>query len=95
MRYVLPTHWDDVDYPLGEPARDTGGLEPLRPAVAAVAPGPAFVRLDHVQTFTSGRWRVYRHRKSGKTEYPGGGEIIRTGIRAPRKYRGGPRRSGH
>ncbi|WP_225724860.1 MULTISPECIES: MBL fold metallo-hydrolase [unclassified Nocardia] len=53
-RYVLPTHWDDFDYPLGEPARDAGGLEPLRKAVAAASPGSRFVVLDHLKMFTPG-----------------------------------------
>ncbi|MEU2178571.1 MULTISPECIES: MBL fold metallo-hydrolase [Nocardia] len=51
-RYVLPTHWDDFDHPLTEPARDWGGLEPLRAAVAAAAPHSTFVTVDHLQTFT-------------------------------------------
>jgi L-ascorbate metabolism protein UlaG (beta-lactamase superfamily) len=51
-RYVLPTHWDDFDYPLTEPAHDWGGLEPLRAAVAAASPASRFVVLDHLQTFT-------------------------------------------
>ncbi|MBF6331701.1 MBL fold metallo-hydrolase [Nocardia transvalensis] len=48
-RYVLPTHWDDFDYPLGEPARDTGGLDPLRKAVAAASPDSRFVVLNHLE----------------------------------------------
>ncbi|QIS15123.1 MBL fold metallo-hydrolase [Nocardia arthritidis] len=51
-RYVLPTHWDDFDYPLGEPARDAGGLEPLRKAMAGSS--SRFVVLDHLKTFTPG-----------------------------------------
>ncbi|WP_280367125.1 MBL fold metallo-hydrolase [Nocardia wallacei] len=51
-RYVLPTHWDDFDYPLAEPARDAGGLEPLRGAVAAASPDSEFVVLGHLQSFT-------------------------------------------
>lgn len=54
-RYVLPTHWDDFDYALGEPARDTGGLEPLRKAVAGAAPASKFVQLAHLETFTPER----------------------------------------
>jgi L-ascorbate metabolism protein UlaG (beta-lactamase superfamily) len=53
-RYVLPTHWDDFDYPLTEPARDWGGLAPLRAAVGAASPTSTFVALDHLQTFTPG-----------------------------------------
>jgi L-ascorbate metabolism protein UlaG (beta-lactamase superfamily) len=48
---VLPTHWDDFDYPLGEPARDTGQLEALRSAVAGASPSTAFVVLDHLETY--------------------------------------------
>jgi L-ascorbate metabolism protein UlaG (beta-lactamase superfamily) len=49
--YILPTHWDDFDVPLARPAKDTGGLEPLRRAVAAAAPGSQFVALEHLGTF--------------------------------------------
>lgn len=51
-RYVLPTHWDDFDYPLDEPARDFGGLAPLRTAVQAASPASRFVVLDHLETLT-------------------------------------------
>jgi L-ascorbate metabolism protein UlaG (beta-lactamase superfamily) len=51
-RYVLPTHWDDFDHPLAEPARDWGGLTALRTAVAAASPTTQFVQLDHLQTFS-------------------------------------------
>ncbi|KAA8888049.1 MBL fold metallo-hydrolase [Nocardia colli] len=51
-RYVIPTHWDDFDYPLAEPARDWGGLEALRKAVAQASPASKFVTVDHLQTFT-------------------------------------------
>jgi L-ascorbate metabolism protein UlaG (beta-lactamase superfamily) len=51
-RWVLPSHWDDFDLPLDQPARDVGGLEPLRAAIAAASPHTAFVSLDHLQTFT-------------------------------------------
>ncbi|MEU5869368.1 MBL fold metallo-hydrolase [Nonomuraea sp. NPDC047529] len=50
--YVLPTHWDDFDLPLGKPARDAGGLEPLRKAVAEASPRSSFVVLDHLRTFS-------------------------------------------
>lgn len=50
-RYVLPTHWDDFDLPLDEPAKDTGGLEPLRQAVAKASPNSQFIVLDHLQKF--------------------------------------------
>ncbi|WP_123685161.1 MBL fold metallo-hydrolase [Amycolatopsis thermoflava] len=50
--YVIPTHWDDFDHPLTEPARDWGGLDALRSAVAATSPASRFVVLDHLRTFT-------------------------------------------
>jgi L-ascorbate metabolism protein UlaG (beta-lactamase superfamily) len=50
--WVLPTHWDDFDLPLDLPARDFGGLEPLRAAVAAASPDTTFVTLRHDQSFT-------------------------------------------
>ena len=49
--YVLPTHWDDFDYPLTEPARDWGGLIALQAAVQQASPGTKFIRMDHLQTF--------------------------------------------
>ncbi len=51
-RYVLPTHWDDFDHPLSEPARDWGGLTALHDAVTAASPTTQFIQLDHLQTFT-------------------------------------------
>ncbi|WP_346056747.1 MBL fold metallo-hydrolase [Amycolatopsis dongchuanensis] len=51
-RYVLPTHWDDFDYPLGEPARDWGGLDGLREAVEQGSPSSRFVVVDHLRTFS-------------------------------------------
>jgi L-ascorbate metabolism protein UlaG (beta-lactamase superfamily) len=50
-RYVVPTHWDDFDHPLTEPARDWGGLDPLRAAVAEASPASRFVVVDHLETF--------------------------------------------
>lgn len=50
--WVLPTHWDDYDHPLDVPAVDTGGLQPLKTAVAATSPRTTFVTLDHLETFT-------------------------------------------
>jgi L-ascorbate metabolism protein UlaG (beta-lactamase superfamily) len=47
---VLPTHWDDFDHPLEQPAVDFGGLEKLRAAVAAASPRSRFVRLDHLES---------------------------------------------
>jgi L-ascorbate metabolism protein UlaG (beta-lactamase superfamily) len=50
--WVLPTHWDDFDLPLDQPARDFGALQPLRTAVAAASPHTTFVQLEHLQTVT-------------------------------------------
>jgi len=50
--YVVPTHWDDFDEPLDEPAVDWGGLTGLREAVAAASPRTRFVVVDHLETFT-------------------------------------------
>jgi L-ascorbate metabolism protein UlaG (beta-lactamase superfamily) len=50
--WVLPTHWDDIDFPLDQPAHDVGGLEPLRTAIAAASPHTTFTALDHLQTLT-------------------------------------------
>jgi L-ascorbate metabolism protein UlaG (beta-lactamase superfamily) len=50
---VLPTHWDDFDYPLAQPARDWGGLQALRDTVTAASPHTRFVTLDHLQTFNA------------------------------------------
>jgi L-ascorbate metabolism protein UlaG (beta-lactamase superfamily) len=49
--YVIPTHWDDFDYALAEPARDWGGLTSLEAAVHQASPAAAFIHLDHLQTF--------------------------------------------
>lgn len=51
-RYVVPTHWDDFDFPLDEPAKDWGGLDGLRAAVATASPRSRFVVVDHLETFT-------------------------------------------
>jgi L-ascorbate metabolism protein UlaG (beta-lactamase superfamily) len=50
--YVVPTHWDDIDEPLDEPAVDWGGLTGLRKAVEAASPDTRFVVVDHLETFT-------------------------------------------
>ncbi|WP_237317154.1 MBL fold metallo-hydrolase [Streptomyces sp. JJ36] len=50
--YVVPTHWDDIDHPLDEPARDWGGLDSLRRAVREASPGSRFLVLDHLETLT-------------------------------------------
>ncbi|AXB47551.1 MBL fold metallo-hydrolase [Amycolatopsis albispora] len=49
--YVVPTHWDDFDFPLDEPAKDWGGLAKLRDAVAGASPGSAFRVVDHREVF--------------------------------------------
>jgi hypothetical protein len=49
---VVPTHWDDIDAPLTEPARDWGGLDALRRAVESASPRTEFVVVDHLETFT-------------------------------------------
>jgi L-ascorbate metabolism protein UlaG (beta-lactamase superfamily) len=46
---VVPTHWDDFDFPLDEPARDWGGLEALRTAVRRASPRTDFVVVDHLE----------------------------------------------
>ncbi len=50
--YVVPTHWDDFDHPLNEPARDWGGLAELEAAVHRADPEARFLRLDHLESFT-------------------------------------------
>jgi L-ascorbate metabolism protein UlaG (beta-lactamase superfamily) len=50
--WVVPTHWDDFDFPLNQPAVDWGGLAPLQNAVAAASPDTTFIKLDHLETFT-------------------------------------------
>jgi L-ascorbate metabolism protein UlaG (beta-lactamase superfamily) len=50
--WVLPTHWDDFDFPLSEPAHDWGGLQQLRTAITTASPATTFVTLDHLETFT-------------------------------------------
>lgn len=49
---VLPTHWDDFDVPLAQPAKDWGGLDRLRDSVRKASPTSRFVRLEHGETFT-------------------------------------------
>lgn len=48
--YVVPTHWDDFDHSLFEPAKDWGGLEQLREAVTTASPAAAFRVVDHLET---------------------------------------------
>jgi L-ascorbate metabolism protein UlaG (beta-lactamase superfamily) len=51
-RWVLPTHWDDFDLPLDQPARDFGALKGFQDAVAAASPRTTLVTLDHLETFS-------------------------------------------
>ncbi len=51
-RFVLPTHWDDFDIPFNLPARDAGGLQPLRQAVAKASPRSKFIVPEHNETVT-------------------------------------------
>jgi L-ascorbate metabolism protein UlaG (beta-lactamase superfamily) len=50
--WLLPTHWDDFDLPLDQPAKDIGALGPFRDAIAAASPHTTFVTLDHLESFT-------------------------------------------
>ena len=50
--YIPPTHWDDFDMPLDQPAKDAGGLQALRQALAAASPSSRFIVLDHNPTFS-------------------------------------------
>lgn len=50
--WVVPSHWDDFDLPLSQPARDWGALRNLQDALAAASPKSTFVRLKHAQSFT-------------------------------------------
>ena len=46
---VVPTHWDDFDHPLDEPAVDWGSLEALRTAVRRASPRTEFIVIDHLE----------------------------------------------
>ncbi|ADD42664.1 MBL fold metallo-hydrolase [Stackebrandtia nassauensis] len=48
-RYVVPTHWDDFDKPLTEPAVPGGDIETLQKRVAKASPDSEFVRIDHLE----------------------------------------------
>jgi L-ascorbate metabolism protein UlaG (beta-lactamase superfamily) len=48
---VLPTHWDDFDLPLDQPARDFGALGGFRDAILAASPHTTVVTLDHLQSY--------------------------------------------
>ena len=48
--YVVPTHWDDFDEPLTEPAVPGGDWEALRDRVAAASPETEFILIDHLES---------------------------------------------
>lgn len=50
--WVLPTHWDDFDYPLSQPAKDWGALATTRDAIQKASPRTRFITVDHLKTFT-------------------------------------------
>ncbi|HEX2144878.1 MAG TPA: MBL fold metallo-hydrolase [Glycomyces sp.] len=50
--YVIPTHWDDFEEPLTEPAVDLFGGAALGDTVSKYSPDSQFVLLDHLESFT-------------------------------------------
>ncbi|WP_051393024.1 MBL fold metallo-hydrolase [Glycomyces arizonensis] len=50
--YVVPTHWDDYEEPLTEPAVDWLGAHALGEQVAEFSPESEYVLLDHLESFT-------------------------------------------
>ncbi|SDD07210.1 MBL fold metallo-hydrolase [Glycomyces harbinensis] len=50
--YVIPTHWDDYEEPLTDPAIDLFGAAALGERVAEVSPDTQYVLLDHLESFT-------------------------------------------
>ncbi|GAA2151677.1 MULTISPECIES: MBL fold metallo-hydrolase [Glycomyces] len=50
--YVVPTHWDDYEAPLTEPAVDLFGAEKLGELVAEAGPDSQWVLLDHLESYT-------------------------------------------
>ncbi|THV26546.1 MBL fold metallo-hydrolase [Glycomyces paridis] len=50
--YVIPTHWDDYELPLTEPAVDLFGAAALGERLAEVSPDSRYVLLDHLESFT-------------------------------------------
>ncbi len=48
--YVVPTHWDDFDEPLTEPAVPAGDWEAVRDRVAAASPESEFILIDHLES---------------------------------------------
>lgn len=49
-RYVVPTHWDDFDLPLTEPAEPGGDIDTLHERVAKASPDSEFIRIDHLES---------------------------------------------
>ncbi|WP_026923154.1 MBL fold metallo-hydrolase [Glycomyces arizonensis] len=47
--YVVPTHWDDFDEPLTEPAVPGKDWKTVRDRVAAASPDSEFVLIDHLE----------------------------------------------
>lgn len=50
-RLILPTHWDNWELPLSEPARSTAGLEAFVREARQVSPQSEVVVMDYLQPF--------------------------------------------
>ena len=50
-RCIVPTHWDDYEEPLTDPAVDWLGAHELGERVAKISPDSEFVLLDHLESF--------------------------------------------
>ena len=50
-RCIVPTHWDDYEEPLTDPAVDWLGAHELGERVAEISPDSEFVLLDHLESF--------------------------------------------
>jgi L-ascorbate metabolism protein UlaG (beta-lactamase superfamily) len=75
-RYVLPTHWDDFDLPLSEPAKDAGGLQPLRAAVAKASPRSRFVTARTVPGRERGDLEPSNYQEPSNVREPSTGSAI-------------------
>ncbi|MGH8929228.1 MAG: MBL fold metallo-hydrolase [Egibacteraceae bacterium] len=51
-RWLVPTHWDNFELPVEEPAIDEGGLAAFIPVVREASPQTRVVALDHLESFT-------------------------------------------
>uniref|UniRef100_UPI0018EA3E59 MBL fold metallo-hydrolase n=1 Tax=Glycomyces salinus TaxID=980294 RepID=UPI0018EA3E59 len=51
-RYIVPTHWDDYEEPLTEPAVDWLGAHDLAERIADLSPDTEFILLDHLESFS-------------------------------------------